>query len=242
MAHDAKSDQGPERYRALGGLPSVVEKYGRGEITLAGVAASTGVTRETVRNDVKALVGEKRYDQLVARRRAARRPPPEERMSLAQAINRLEAAADELGWTEELRALDDTLRRMRREGVPLIVTLKHKNHLRYAVRDGHVQRRGGSFAYALPDGGCVQIRAAAVDGTKKEHELGYHRLKVLPPSCPFTIFALRTGGETLVYVFDSEEIAGVRSLNLRIKDESKYNKVRKSKYDAARDNWAILKA
>lgn len=223
MQKSERIENAERRYRNLGGLASVIERYERGEFTLRSIGDAVGASRETVRNDIKRLVGSRSYGEAMERRRAASRTRQDVRMSLPEAVKYFSEAN-----TAESRVLADTLDEMRKAGVPLTVTLT----------------RVGALVYTLADGRCVKIRVAVVKGNRTEHKIGFHRFKMtnaISP-CPFMVFALRVGDETMQFVFKTSEISGVRSLNLRFTSESKYEITRKSKYDKSRGNWAILKA
>jgi DNA-binding Lrp family transcriptional regulator len=226
-----KLREGIQRYRRLGGLPSALRRYERGEVTLAEIASAIGFSRETVRSDFKRHLGEGEFREVVERRREARRQR-RAAVSLDIAAARARLAremreADE-PTKKELRVLSQVLGEMSEAGVPLSVTVAP----------------GGSMKFALADGRGVNIRVAVVGGSLKEHKIGFHRFKITPGVAryPFSVFALGVGDEALVFVFKSSDIAGVRSLNLRFAAESKYDITRKSKYDKARSNWAILKS
>jgi hypothetical protein len=219
------------RYRKVGGLPSAIERYERGEVTLADIGAAIGYSRETVRKDFKGHLGDGQFRQLVEQRGEAQR---EKRgpvwMDVASAREHLARKAREADGAAkgEARVLSQVLAEAEAADVPLSMILTSQ----------------GSVSYALPDGPCVQIRVAVVDGRLKEHRIGFHRFKITPAvtRCPFVVFGLNVGDKTLCFVFKSSDIAGVRSLNLRFEAESKYDITRKSKYDRARDKWSILKS
>ncbi|MGC2234995.1 MAG: hypothetical protein WA584_02370 [Pyrinomonadaceae bacterium] len=93
------------------------------------------------------------------------------------------------------------------------------------------------------NGKLAKIRAASVNGGKSEHQRGYERFRIRPlrNKVSFVVFAIEHLDKLRIYVFRANEIENVKSLNLRISDESPYKITRKSKYDAALRNWDILK-
>ena len=209
----------------------MVERYGRGELNLSSVSRIVGLSREAVRNDIMRFVGAADYRRLMARRKEAQQLAREDVwVDIQEARRRLKRATREAEGTlrQESRVLSQVLREMGEAGVPLSACFT----------------RRGQVKFALPDGRGVGIRVAVVDGRFKEHKIGFHRFKISPLTSEreFSVFAVGVGGLVVPYVFAPGELGRLRSLNLRFTDESKYDMLRKSKYDTARGDWGKLKA
>jgi hypothetical protein len=158
-----------------------------------------------------------------------RRPKLETRMDISEAIKHLAGLmkdADEAS-KQELLALSQVLGEINKTGAPVSMSIT----------------RFRAKRFTLADGTPVNIRVGVVDGSLNEHAQGIYRFKTSPKTSQseYSIFAIRGDHKTVCYVFAPSELGDVRSLNLRFRDESKYDMERKSKYDYARDRWSILK-
>lgn len=222
-----------ERYRKLGGLSAVMKRYAADELTLQQIGDAIGYTKETVRNDIKSQIGESGLEDLKAQKREARlqtrRLYHERIVNISEAkehIAGLMSEADER-TRKELQALTQVLTEVEKAGIALTVRFT----------------RHGATQFVLANETPVTIRVGIIDGSVKEHKYGIHRFKISQTASEreFTIFVLGYGDKAIFYVFAPSELSGLRSLNLRFTDESKYNIERKSKYDEARDNWKKLK-
>lgn len=224
------TNQDTTRYSTVGGLDEFIEQYRQGNGTLGGLAKTSRVSRETIRNDIKRHIGADKYVQLVAKRKEVERvkkaPSPLDIDAAQRHLAGLEKEVSDDASRKEYQAIRAVLGEMKAARVPLMV---------------HIPRTGG-FKYELPKNRLVQIRVGVVDESRKEHSVGFYRFKISPDmnKYAFTVFAVVNGREVLPFVFPTGDIQHVRSLNVRFKDKSKYDIKRESKYDYARRNWKPL--
>ena len=219
-----QSEMGSKRYDSLGGLANVARQYGSGDATLTQIARSVGCSDVTVRKDILRLCGEDGYKRLRQERRlrAAIQDAPES-LPLVEAIAnarnlRRRASSGELWRLDAEIALMEALER---EDIDALVTNVNK---RFLISLG-----------SRP----LQVRYASPDRSLTEHRFGLHRFKArgdYAGSVPVVFVLTPTGAPPSFYCFYASDLGGIRSLVLRFEFFQ-----RGSKYDFARNRWAILR-
>jgi hypothetical protein len=210
------------RYNRLGGLSELARQYEQGQISLTQIADRIGCSRGTVHNDFVRGLGKARYAETLRIRKnndaTAKRLKSFELRKIL--VRRFNVAKDD---APAIRLLVATLTRAEQFDSSFLTSM----------------RAGGAMRFFLSDERPVRIRTALPDGNQPEHRFGLHRFRVSPgiSRYDFAVFAIGDRSSVTTYIFRTSEIASVQSLALRYKWFE-----RKSRYDFARDRWAILKA
>lgn len=212
------------KYAPVGGIAKVAEQVTSGTKTLLGVASAVSVSREMVRSDLRAYLGESEYSLRMRRRKEKVRKMREPvildfrkaTQQIAQSALTQEIKNDLAFWFPQLEKASKSC------GVKLKVKLYHDRAPDLLTESG------------VP----VVFRTAQPTGTTPENKVGLHRFKVTSSaeSKDFFVFGIRSAGNPVFYIFKGREISSVQSLVLR------YDKFhRKSKYSDFLSRWSVLK-
>jgi hypothetical protein len=218
-----KDDRINSRYRPLGGIHNVCEKYASGDVTLKEVAEKTTLSTRTVRNHLKKVLGLNGYAQIMDKRREARRhmSPPFWLKARTQSH------------------LITSLGHQFLEDVDEILSLK-RDLLKNApcIKDVFLGKTGITRALTI-SGKVICIRNVHSRKDLKEHKIGFIRIKISPnqtSNFDFFIFKINDQQEKIYYIFAADKLLNQWSLNLRLPTSNK-----PSKYNVARNNWEILR-
>ncbi len=209
-----------QRYSQLGGTARVLQGFVNNKFTLQSIAARAGVSRETVRNDLKHILGRSGYQDVIVQRR----PKPKG----DQEFNCADAAA----YLRKKGRAGDDLPRLARAS--LLIELSNHTKSLTAWRSP-----SGVFRFSI--GECpVYLRVAVPRERHHEYSMGLFRFRPgiyrEPGLAIFGMCKQRYPHEVItVYLFRSDEINGIRSLNLRF-----FKFERQSKWDFARERWRLL--
>jgi hypothetical protein len=221
-------------YKPFGGFNSMLKQYVRCELTFKSIGNAIGVSYESVRQDLIRRLGKTRYIKLKQGRRLYILNKQKEKQgalreqtcNVRKAIKILNSRKSTVSEkkAEEFDLLIKLFSIINKHGIGLIVKISPR----------------GPLKYALTNGRTLRIRVASADDKYAESKVGMHRFDVRP-TVTLDDFAIYTifdpdSGRIHSYIFNTCEVKHLRSLNLRFKW---FN--RQSKYDYAKERWALLK-
>lgn len=209
-----------KRYNHLGGIGKVLSAFRSGQVTLTEISEQVGVSKTTVSNDLKTAFGSTAF-------KSARN---ERRYNLEE--NRIIARLNK-GKNIEL-LYDDVLTHLNAGKIGCKYEIKRFKKIiilstPYTGKPSRVCFYERRVTSVCGINGIVKIRYAEPTDTRAEYKINRYRFKITPArgkGAKATIFCLNANNILSYYVIPSENLANIKSLNLKFDEhgKSKYAK------------------
>lgn len=211
------------KLKSVGGLKGAMECYGAGKISLSDLAKVAGVTREALRQRIIREIGRDALRNLISSRKR----------HLAEEYN-IKHKKEFTTQHEAIRFLELNLNENKLN--KSILNLIQKKLFAGITKIG--LKFPSLVKLVLDDSVNVIVRSAIISQSCRDFESGYYRFNI--KSCildyDIAIFNVVNDLSSVVYVFNSSQIATVKSLTLRFKDATGGKR-----YADALENWETLR-
>jgi hypothetical protein len=211
------------RYNSLGGLSKVIRNYKDGMVGLRTIARTANCSPETVRNDFKKYLGVEDYSSLINKKASTLKKRQFSSQTAQDLLKEQFSSAPE-NKAQRISALIFLLKEAEKAEVPLIITINSQRSPRFSLANNQPVK--------------VNIAIPGITHNQREHHLGLHKFDVDSSitKYPFVIYIIHTSNRNVCYIFSTLKIRELQTITLRFDWMEK-----KSRYDYARNNWAILR-
>lgn len=212
-----------DRYDSIGGIESAYQRYLNREVTLRSLGDLTGVSKQTIRNDLVRFFGLEKYEADIETMRQKRIGKFTSLQDAIEFVTSKIADRPSKEQREKLRLLAKALSIVGKslgEGIEIDLT---------SLRSPCIITRSGRK---------VSLRFAEVHEKLADYKTGFYRFNIrkIILRFDFVAFIIFYKRKTLIYLLPSREIYNRRSLPLPFKMRPRH-----SKYSKALNDWSLLK-